>query len=161
MTTFDLSPLFRSTVGFDRLMNLLEASRQYTEAANGYPPYNIEKTGTDRYRITIAVAGLEQSDLSVEVKENVLYVEGHKSEEQEVPAFLYRGIARRSFKRQFQLADHVKVEGAELRNGLLVIDLVRELPEAMKPRRIEIRSGNEPQVATTEVPRVEAAKQAA
>jgi molecular chaperone IbpA len=138
MTTFDFSPLFRSTVGFDRLMNLLENSVQWTEGGNGYPPYNIEKTGEDQYRITLAVAGFGQDELSIEVRENALLVEGRKKEGDASHAYLYRGIAGRSFKRQFQLADHVKVTGAQLHNGLLVIELVRELPEAMKPRRIEI-----------------------
>lgn len=139
MNTFDFSPLFRSTVGFDRLMNMLESSGQWSEASNGYPPYNIEKTGEDQYRISIAVAGFAEDELAIEARQNALLVEGRKKET-EAGAFLYRGIAGRSFKRQFQLADHVKVSGAQLHNGLLVVDLVRELPEAMKPRRIEIKT---------------------
>jgi molecular chaperone IbpA len=138
MTTFDFSPLFRSTVGFDRLMSLLENSSQWAEGGNGYPPYNIEKTGDDRYRITLAVAGFAEDELAVEVRENVLFIEGRKRETENGSAYLYRGIAGRSFKRQFQLADHVRVVAAHLQNGLLVIELVREIPEAMKPRRIEI-----------------------
>ncbi|MCU0895298.1 MAG: Hsp20 family protein [Rhodospirillales bacterium] len=141
MTTFDFSPLFRSTVGFDRLMRLMESSTQMAETANGYPPYNIEKTGEDQYRITVAVAGFGPDDLNVESHENALVVEGRKKEGEGEARYLYRGIAGRSFKRQFQVADHVKVVGASLNNGLLVIDLVREIPEAMKPRRIPIAAG--------------------
>jgi molecular chaperone IbpA len=140
MTTFDFSPLFRSTVGFDRLMNMLESAGQWSEAGNGYPPYNIERTGEDRYRVTLAVAGFSDDELAIEVRENSLLVEGRKKDVETAQSFLYRGIAGRSFKRQFQLADHVKVSGAQLHNGLLVIDLLREVPEAMKPRRIEIKS---------------------
>jgi molecular chaperone IbpA len=140
MTTFDFSPLFRSTVGFDRLMSLLENSVQWTEGGNGYPPYNIEKVGEDQYRITLAVAGFREDELSIEARENALLVEGRKKEGDAGRSYLYRGIAGRSFKRQFQLADHVKVTGAHLHNGLLVIELLRELPETMKPRRIEIKT---------------------
>ena len=143
MTTFDFSPLFRSTVGFDRLMRLMESSTQMADAANGYPPYNIEKTGEDQYRITVAVAGFGQDELNVESQENTLVIEGRKKEGDAEARYLYRGIAGRSFKRQFQVADHVKVIGASLNNGLLVIDLVREIPEAMKPRRIPIMAASE------------------
>lgn len=138
MTTFDFSPLFRSTIGFDRLMNLLVSSSQWADNGNGYPPYNIERTGEDTYRITLAVSGFGEDDLTVEARENVLVVEGRRKESDSGHTFLYRGIAGRSFKRQFQLADHVVVVGADLGNGLLTIDLRRELPEAMKPRRIAI-----------------------
>lgn len=138
MTTFDFSPLFRSTIGFDRLMNLLESSSQWADSGNGYPPYNIERTGEDTYRITLAVSGFSEDELAIEARENVLVVEGRRKETDNGHTFLYRGIAGRSFKRQFQLADHVTVVGAELSNGLLTIDLKRELPEAMKPRRIAI-----------------------
>ena len=155
MTTFDFSPLFRSTVGFDRLMDLLENSAQWSETGNGYPPYNIERTGEDKYRITLAIAGFGEDDLVVEARENALLVEGRKKDA-EAGSYLFRGIAGRSFKRQFQLADHVKVVGASLSNGLLVIDLVRELPEAMKPRRIEIAA-----TAPVEVKRVEDTHRAA
>lgn len=141
MTTFDFSPLFRSTVGFDRLMRLMESSTQLADSANGYPPYNIEKTGEDQYRITVAVAGFGQDELNVESHENTLVIEGRKKESDAEGRYLYRGIAGRSFKRQFQVADHVKVVGASLNNGLLVVDLVREIPEAMKPRRIPISAG--------------------
>ena len=140
MTTLDFTPLFRSTVGFDRLMSLLENSGQWSETANSYPPYNIERTGQDQYRVTLAVAGFAEGELVVEARENTLVVEGRKKETEAGRAFLHRGIAGRSFKRQFQLADHVKATGAALSNGLLVIDLVREVPEAMKPRRIQISS---------------------
>lgn len=139
MTTFDFSPLFRSTIGFDRLMNLLESSStQWADNGNGYPPYNIERTGEDTYRITLAVSGFGEDELSIEARENALVVEGRRKETDNGHTFLYRGIAGRSFKRQFQLADHVRVEAAELANGLLTIELKRELPEAMKPRRIAI-----------------------
>ena len=157
MTTFDFSPLFRSTVGYDRLMNLLENSVQWSDAGNGYPPYNIEKTGEDQYRVTLAVAGFGEDELSIETRENALTVEGRKKEVEAGRSFLYRGIAGRSFKRQFQLADHVRVSGAQLQNGLLVIDLVREVPEAMKPRRIEIGSG----VPSPETKRIEEVRSAA
>ncbi len=163
MTTFDLTPLFRSTVGFDRLMNLLESSGQWNEASNGFPPYNIEKTGEDRYRVTLAVAGFGEDELAIEVKQNSLTVEGRRKEADEGRAYLYRGIAGRSFKRQFQLADHVRVEGAQLVNGLLVIDLVREIPEAMKPRQIKIETRTEaPASVASESPgAIEAPRQAA
>lgn len=149
MTTFDFAPLFRSTVGFDRLANLLENSVQWGETNNSYPPYNIERTAADHYRITLAVAGFGEDELVIESRENALVVEGRKKDVEDTGAFLYRGIAGRSFKRQFQLADHVRVTGAKLQNGLLVIELVRELPEAMKPRRIVIGTGATP--ATVEV----------
>lgn len=139
--SFDYSPLFRSTVGFDRLMRLLEESMQWSESGNGgsgYPPYNIEKLGRDHYRVTLAVAGFSERDLSIHVRENALLIEGKKNEAEGETAYLHRGIAGRSFRRQFHLADHVKVTSASLQNGLLVIDLAQELPEAMKPRRIEI-----------------------
>ncbi|MCP5364957.1 MAG: Hsp20 family protein [Hyphomicrobiales bacterium] len=140
MTTFDFTPLFRSTVGFDRLRDMLENSVQWTDTSNSYPPYNIEKRGEDQYRITLAVAGFGEDELSIESRQNALVVEGRKAESEPANAYLYRGIASRTFKRQFQLADHVKVVGAGLSNGLLTIDLVREIPEAMKPRKIEISS---------------------
>jgi len=162
MNTFDFSPLFRSTVGFDRLMNLLENQVQWAETGNGYPPYNIEKTGEDQYRITLAVAGFGEDELAIEARENALLIEGRRKEAEGGQSFLYRGIAGRSFKRQFQLADHVKVTGAHLRNGLLVIELVRELPEAAKPRRIEIRTAESaPAVGAGEPKQVEDARRAA
>lgn len=137
---FDLSPLYRSTVGFDRLFSMLDQVAG-TENGNTYPPYNIERTGEDAYRITVAVAGFGEADLTIEQKENVLTVRGAKETRQEGATkgeMLYQGIAGRSFERRFQLADHVHVTGAELQNGLLHVDLVREVPEASKPRRIPI-----------------------
>lgn len=139
MRGFDLSPLYRSTVGFDRLFGMLD---QYASPENGYPPYNIERTGEDAYRVTMAVAGFGESDLNIEVKQNTLTVKGEKStEEKSENEVLYRGIAGRTFERRFQLADHVEVKGASLENGLLHIDLVRVIPEAMKPRTIAIGNG--------------------
>jgi len=133
----DFSPLFRTAVGFDHLASMLEeASRN--EQSGGYPPYNIELTGEDRYRITMAVAGFGESELELEVKENLLRVAGKKAQDKAERRFLHQGIANRSFERRFQLADHVRVDGAHIKDGLLHIDLVREIPEAMKPRRIEI-----------------------
>lgn len=137
MTTFDFSPLFRSTVGFDRMQRMLESATRSDEA-NGYPPYNIEKLEENAYRITMAVAGFGEADIEIEVKDSVLFVVGRQPEEPTERSFLYRGIAGRAFRRNFQLADHVKVQGASLENGLLHIDLVREIPEAMKPRKIAI-----------------------
>ncbi len=132
----DFSPLFRTAVGFDHLASMLEeASRA---ESNGYPPYNIELSGEDRYRISMAVAGFAEADLELEVKENLLRIAGKKADDSAKTQFLHRGIANRAFERRFQLADHVRVEGAHLKDGLLHVDLVREIPEAMKPRRIEI-----------------------
>jgi molecular chaperone IbpA len=145
MRTFDLSPLYRSTVGFDRLFGLLDAATNGD--AQPYPPYNIERTGENAYRVTLAVAGFGEGDLDIQAKENVLTVKGEKKETKEESGrdVLYRGIASRAFERRFQLADHVEVTGASLDNGLLHIDLVREIPEAMKPRKIEIGSAAAPQ----------------
>ncbi len=142
MTTFDFSPLFRSTVGFDRLMRTLEESNRWSESDSGYPPYNIEKIGEDKYRITLAIAGFGDDELAMEVHQNVLTIEGRKQGTDSSATYLHRGIAGRSFKRQFRLADHVEVSEAHLQNGLLTVDLVREVPEAMKPRRIEIAAGS-------------------
>ncbi len=137
----DFTPLFRTAVGFDHLAAMLEeATRAET---GGYPPYNIELTGEDHYRIVMAVAGFAENELELEVKENILRITGKKGNDEERHKYLYRGIATRAFDRQFQLADHVRVKGAKLRNGLLHIDLAREIPEAMKPRRIAINSGDE------------------
>ena len=142
MRSFDLTPLFRSTVGFDRLAALLDASNRLDEQTFSYPPYNIEKLGDDAYRITMAVAGFGEGDLTIEAKENTLTVKGAKAETSEKDAeFLYRGIGSRAFERRFQLADHVEVKGANLENGLLHVDLVREIPDAMKPRTIAINNG--------------------
>ena len=142
MRTFDLTPLYRSTVGFDRLFSLLDQAAG-VDSAPAYPPYNIERTGENAYRITHAVAGFGQSELSIESRQNALVVKGEKkAEESRDGEVLYRGIAGRSFERRFQLADHVEVKGASLENGLLHIDLVREIPEAMKPRQIAIVGAN-------------------
>ena len=147
MRQFDLSPLYRSTVGFDRLFNLLDSAAG-SEQAQPYPPYNIERTGQNAYRVTLAVAGFGEQDLDIQSRENVLTVKGEKKDESEGEEreVLYRGIAARAFERRFQLADHVEVTGATLENGLLHIDLVREIPEAMKPRKIEIGTGRAPQI---------------
>ena len=136
MRTVDLTPLYRSVVGFDRLADMLDSAS--TEAASGYPPYNIERTGENAYRIEIAVAGFKEEDLNIEVKENLLTVQGRKVANDEAKRYLHRGLAERNFDRRFQLADYVVVQDAHLANGLLAIALKRELPEALKPRRIEI-----------------------
>jgi molecular chaperone IbpA len=143
MRTFDLAPLYRSTVGFDRLFSLLDQATGF-ESAPSYPPYNIERTGENAYRITVAVAGFAEPELSLEVKENTLSIRGEKQakETEKNGEVLYQGIAARAFERRFQLADHVTVKGAALENGLLHVDLVREIPEAMKPRSIPIGNGS-------------------
>jgi molecular chaperone IbpA len=138
MRHFDLTPLYRSTIGFDRIGSLLDTLSSFEGDTPSYPPYNIERVGENAYRISMAVAGFGEGDLDIEVKENTLSIKGEKHVEQENSTFLHRGIAARSFERRFQLADHVVVKGASLENGLLHVDLVRELPEAMKPRTIEI-----------------------
>lgn len=150
MRTYDLTPLFRSTIGFDRLNGLLDAAFG-EDGSNGYPPYNIEKVGEDAYRITMAVAGFAEKDLSIVAQESVLVIAGRLQGESngngEGGRFLHRGIAARAFERKFSLADHIKVTGASLVNGLLHVELVREVPEAMKPRQIKIatKSAKEPQ----------------
>jgi molecular chaperone IbpA len=136
MRTFDPTPLWRSTIGFDRLFNLLDDSTRWTPEDN-YPPYNIERTGDDQYRIALALAGFMPDEVTITAEQNVLTVEGRKSEKDE-HQYLYQGISARPFKRVFNLADHVEVTGASFEAGLLKIDLVREVPEAMKPRRIAI-----------------------
>ena len=138
MRHFDLTPLYRSTVGFDRLGSLLDTLNTYEGDTPAYPPYNIERVSENDYRISMAVAGFSDADLDIEVKEHTLSVRGEKRVEQENSTYLHRGIAARSFERCFQLADHVVVKGASLENGLLHVDLERVLPEAMKPRTIEI-----------------------
>ena len=138
MRTFDLAPLYRSTVGFDRLFSMLDGF----DAAPGYPPYNIERTDENDYRITVAVAGFGQNDLSIESKENTLTIKGERQvKEEQTGEVLYQGIAARAFERVFQLADDVRVLGASIENGLLHVDLVREIPEAKKPRQIAIGNG--------------------
>ena len=146
MDSFDFSPLFRSTIGFDRLMRLADAATRVEGGANAYPPYNIETTGENAYRLTMAVAGFAADDLDITVKENALLISGKSKKDEESREYLYRGIARRAFERRFQLAEHIKVAGASLDNGLLHVDLVREIPEAMKPRKIEIGTGSGPKV---------------
>lgn len=144
MRTYDFSPLYRSAVGFDRLANLLESASRATSQDTGYPPYNIETTGENAYRIEIAVAGFTPDELNIEVKENLLTVTGRKTaNDDSAPqkTYLHRGLAERDFERRFQLADYVVVTDANLVNGLLSIALKRELPEALKPRRIEIGAG--------------------
>jgi len=142
MRTFDLAPLYRSTVGFDRLFSMLDGAGSESSAPT-YPPYNIERTGENAYRISIAVAGFAETDLTIESKENTLTVRGEKQEKsgEKAGEVLYQGIAARAFERRFQLADYVQVSGAQLANGLLHVDLVREIPEAKKPRQIPIGNG--------------------
>ena len=138
MRTFDLSPLFRSTVGFDRISRVFDNAFQQ-DATTSYPPYNIVKTGDDSYLISMAVAGFGEDDLEIVANENTLTVKGNaRKDEGEETSYLYRGIAGRAFDRRFQLADYIKVSGARLENGLLHIELAREVPEALKPRTIEI-----------------------
>ncbi|MGX7705444.1 Hsp20 family protein [Methylobacterium sp. Gmos1] len=144
MRQFDLAPLYRSTVGFDRLFSALDQFVT-SDAAPTYPPYNIERTAENAYRITLAVAGFTDQDLSIETRENALTVKGERKAEAKQAEFLHQGIAARGFERRFQLADHVQVTGAVLENGLLHVDLVREIPEAKKPRQIQIASGTRPQ----------------
>jgi len=144
MRTFDLAPLYRSTVGFDRLFSMLDGF----EAAPGYPPYNIERTGENDYRVSVAVAGFGENELSIEAKENTLTIKGEKQVKQDNDSgeVLYQGIAARAFERVFQLAEHVEVKGASLENGLLHVDLVREVHETKKPRQISINGNAKPKV---------------
>ena len=144
MNALDFSPLFRSTVGFDRLSQMLESSLS-ADQGTAYPPYNIVKVDDDNYRITMAVAGFGEEDLDITAKENQLVVQGNsvaRSETKEEVTYLHRGIAERAFERRFQLADHIRVADARLENGLLTIELIREIPEAKKPRKIDIKAGN-------------------
>jgi molecular chaperone IbpA len=140
MGTFDLAPLYRSTVGFDRLFSMLDNVAGFDAGAPGYPPYNIERTGENNYRISIAVAGFAEPEISIVAKENTLTIKGEKQtkNDENKGDVLYQGIAGRAFERTFQLAEHVEVRGASLENGLLHVDLVREVPEAKKPRQIPI-----------------------
>jgi molecular chaperone IbpA len=146
MRQFDFAPLYRSTVGFDRLAQMLDGVGGLD--SEGYPPYNIERLGDNQYRITMAVAGFEKDEFKIEVKEQTLIVNGQKKPEGKERVFLHRGIAARSFERRFQLADHVEVSGADFEDGLLHIDLVRNLPERMKPRTVAIGTGQK-QIETT------------
>lgn len=140
MRNFDLTPLYRASVGFDRLADVMDRTMSADIAAPTYPPYNIEKTGENAYRISIAVAGFAADDLSVEVRDGSVVVSARKAEEDDSRSYLHRGIATRAFERKFTLADHVRVDGASHADGMLHIDLVREVPEALKPRRIDIAS---------------------
>jgi molecular chaperone IbpA len=143
MRTFDLAPLYRATVGFDQIADLMDrVLADGAGTATSYPPYNIEKTGDDGWRISIAVAGFTDEDLSVEVRENALIVAARKAREDEGRVYLHRGIATRAFERRFHLASHIRVTGASHVDGMLHIELVREVPEALKPRRIEIARGD-------------------
>ena len=137
MRTFDYTPLWRSTVGFDRLFNMLDESMHWTSEENNYPPYNIERTGQDNYWISVALAGFKPEEVTITAEQNVLTVEGHKADHAD-RHYLYQGISARPFRRVFKLADYVEVKGAAFEGGLLKIELVREVPEAMKPRRIAI-----------------------
>ncbi|MBI3513672.1 MAG: Hsp20 family protein [Proteobacteria bacterium] len=145
MRSFDFSPLFRSTVGFDRLTTLLDSAGRLDEAVS-YPPYNIEKTGADSYRVTMAVAGFAAEELSVVAEANSLTIRGKSQRDETQAQYLHRGIAARTFERKFDLADHIKVAGASLSNGLLLVDLAREVPEALKPRTIQIDGPTAPTV---------------
>ena len=144
MRTFDLTPFYRSTVGFDRLFSMLD--QPSVDGTPGYPPYNIERTGDDTYRITMAVAGFGESDLTITTQDNQLLISGKNAKDEDEQSYLYRGIAGRAFERRFTLADHIRVNGASLVNGLLHVDLVREVPEAMKPRQVKIGTESKPQV---------------
>jgi molecular chaperone IbpA len=148
MDRFDFSPLFRSTIGFDRLTRLVDAATRVDNAALTYPPYNIEKTGEDSYRLSMAVAGFAPEEIDLTVQENSLLVTGKAKKEDENGRYLHRGIARRAFERRFSVADHIKVVGANLENGMLHVDLAREVPAAAKPRKIAIGTGQpeQPQV---------------
>ena len=148
MRTFDFAPLYRSTIGFDHLTSLLDSVTQREQSQPSYPPYNIELLSKDQYRITMAVAGFVDAELQIQSERQTLTVKGKKAEDGKERNYLHQGIAGRNFERVFQLADHVKVTGATLENGLLNIDLVREIPEAMKPRQIAI-NGEAPQLLET------------
>lgn len=140
MRSFDLTPLFRSSIGYDRLSRLMDSAQRVDEAQLAYPPYNIEQASEDSYRITMAVAGFTDADLSITAQDNQLLVSGKPAKDDQPKTYLHRGIAGRAFERRFELADHIRVVGAKLANGLLHIDLKREVPEAMKPRSIAINS---------------------
>ena len=143
MRTYDLSPLYRSTVGFDRLASIMDNVRTTDSSQGGYPPYNIEKIGEDAYRITIAVAGFTDADLNIEARDGQLVISGKKIADDKEVNYLHRGIATRAFEKRFQMADHVRPTGATTENGLLHVDLVREVPDALKPRTIEIVAGGQ------------------
>ena len=160
MRTYDFSPLYRSTVGFDRLFDMLDQSAR-TDSAPNWPPYNIERTGEDDYRITMALAGFSPDEIELVQKENTLFIAGHKSTDQQPQQsaeVLHRGIATRPFRQSFSLAEHLKVVGASFEHGLLVIELKREVPEALKPRRIEIATGSGEGLAQTKVTTLDQSK---
>ncbi|TAN45304.1 MAG: Hsp20 family protein [Rhodospirillales bacterium] len=142
MQTFDLSPLFRSGIGFDHLERLVDSARRLDDQTFAYPPYNIEKTGEDGYRISMAVAGFSSQDIEITAKENLLTISGKARKDEQPVQYLHRGIAGRSFERRFELADHIKVVGANMTDGLLHVDLVREIPDTLKPRNIPIQTGH-------------------
>ena len=142
MTTFDFSPLYRTTVGFDHLSTLLDNIHRSDRSANSYPPYNIELISENRYQITMAVSGFQSSELDIKSEEQTLTIKGQKLPDESARKYLHQGIAGRDFERKFQLADHIEIVGAQLENGLLHIDLAREVPEAMKPKTIPIRENN-------------------
>ena len=151
MRSLDFAPLYRATVGFDPIDDLMDRVLSNDGGGSSYPPYNIEKTGDDGYRISVAVAGFSDNDISVEVKENALHISAkQQADTDNTRKFLHRGIATRAFDRRFTLADHVRVTGALHENGMLHIDLIREIPEALKPRRIEITKGSTPQMDAIE-----------
>jgi molecular chaperone IbpA len=154
MRTYDFAPLYRSTVGFDRLFDMLDQATR-VEPMTNWPPYNIEKAGEDRYRITMAVAGFARDEIELTQHGNALLVTGHRKGSDEEKQYLHRGIATRTFKQTFNLADHVKVTAANLENGLLTVDLVREVPEALKPRRIEIANGSQQAMAQDNAHQIE------
>jgi molecular chaperone IbpA len=144
MRTYDLTPLWRSTVGFDRLFNLLDDTSRWAGEEQNYPPYNLERTGDDQYQIALALAGFDPDDIAITAEQNVLTIEGRKSDKGN-HQYLYQGISARPFRRVFNLADHVQVTSAAFQNGLLKVELVREIPEAMRPRRISIKATNDNQ----------------
>ncbi len=146
MRGYDLAPLFRTSIGFDPLFQLLDGAMKMDEAAAGYPPYNIEKTGADAYRITMAVAGFAPETINIVAQDSALRVTGRQEPAEDGRSFLHRGIAARAFERRFQLAGHVQVTGASMKDGLLHIDLVREVPQALRPRAIPISTGDAPRV---------------
>jgi molecular chaperone IbpA len=156
MTTFDFAPLFRTAIGFDRLARLVDTAASNAEAS-GYPPYNIEKLGDESYRLTMAVAGFKPEELDLTVKDNTLVITGRPTVEAQKHEVLYRGIAGRAFERRFVLADHIVVEGADMNNGLLHVGLKRVVPEALKPRRIEVNTGTKPVIANDPSATVQAA----
>ena len=150
MRNFDFAPLYRASVGFDQIADLMDRVLSTDVAQPTYPPYNIEKTADDAYRISLAVAGFTDEELAVELREGTLIVSAKKAAEDESRSYLHRGIATRAFERKFQLADHIRVTGAAHQDGMLHIDLVREVPEALKPRRIEIANGKTVDVKAVE-----------